>query len=143
MFKMCEVIDYIVAIFLIKLAFDDWKTKKVSVWILILMTVVMVVSRIFFVSMSIWETLGGIIIGTLSFLISKAGEEAIGYGDSWIVFLLGLYLGGVKLLELIFVASLLGCIFSVGKILRGGWYRKSTIPYIPFLTIAYIGGVLF
>ena len=140
---MREVTNYIVALFLIKLAYDDWKTKRVSVWSLIFVTVLMVIGRILFVSMPIWETVAGIAIGILSFGVSKISNEAIGYGDSWLVFSLGLYLGGVKLMTLIFFASLLACLCSVRKMFRGGFHRKSTIPYIPFLALAYIGGVLF
>ena len=140
---MREVINYIVALLLFKLAYDDWKTKKVAVWSLLFVTVLMIVGRILFVSMPMWDMLAGVAIGILSFGVSKISDEAIGYGDSWLIFALGVYLGGVKLLTLIFVASLMACLFSVGKMFRGGLHRKSTIPYIPFLALAYIGGVLF
>lgn len=138
---MCRVIEYIIALLLITLAYNDWKTKRVSAWLLGVITVVAITARIFLVSTSVWNTLGGVAIGVLLFGISKWSREALGYGDSWLILSLGIYLGGMKLLEVISLASFLACLFSIAYCIRCGWSRKHTLPYIPFITAAYLGGM--
>lgn len=138
---MCRVIDYIIALLLIVLAYKDWKTKRVSVWLLGVITVVAIVACIFLVTTSAWNTLGGVAIGILLFGISKWSGEAIGYGDSWLILSLGIYLGGMKLLQVIFLASFLACLISIAYCMRCGWSRKHTLPYIPFVAVAYLGGM--
>ena len=138
---MCRVVECVMALLLIVLAYKDWRTKRVSVWLLGVIMIVAVVARVFLVSMSIWETVGGVVMGVLLIGISKWSKEAIGYGDSWLICSLGIYLGGTKLLQTISFASFLACIFSIVYCVRHGWNRKHTLPYIPFVVAAYLGGM--
>lgn len=139
---MCKIVEYIVAIFLLGLAYKDWKTKRVSVWALIAITVITLMARIFWIKISFWGTLGGIAIGFLFLGLSKLSGEAIGYGDSWLILVLGIYLGGVKLLQMLFAASCLASIVSMIMCVGFRCGKKHRLPYIPFLTIAYLGGML-
>lgn len=138
---MCRVVEYVMASLLIVLAYKDWRTKRVSAWLLGVIMILAISARVFLVSMSIKETVAGVVIGVLLLGISKWSKEAIGYGDSWLIFSLGIYLGGMKLLQVISFASFLACFFSIVYCMRHGWNRKHTLPYIPFITMAYLGGM--
>lgn len=57
-------------------------------------------------------------------LISKCTRESIGYGDSWLILLLGIQLGYLKAISVLFAASLLAgvaSLFSVETQLETGY----------------------
>ena len=83
--------------------------------------------------------MGGIGIGILFFIVSKVTKEAIGYGDSWLILLLGLYLGASKVLQLLFAASLGAAVVSLFYLWKYHWKRNATLPFVPFLVLAYLG----
>lgn len=139
---MCEIDDWIIAMCLVAMGYKDWKTKTIPFWLLGLTGIFAVVFRIVVIQASIWLTTGGILIGVLFFGVSRWTREAVGYGDSWLILLLGIYLGGIKLLEVLIFASFFASVFSVLSCLRRGWNKKRSIPFVPFLAAAYLG-VLF
>ena len=55
--------------------------------------------------------MGGVLIGIVFWLISKYSNETIGYGDSWIISLMGIYLGGICMLEIVVTAFFLQDLF--------------------------------
>lgn len=87
--------------------------------------------------MLLW--IGGAGIGILFFFISKYTREAIGYGDSWIILLLGIYLGLWDLLWLLSIAFTVTGVLAVFLLAFRKCSRKITIPFVPFLTLAYVG----
>ena len=139
---MCEIEQVIVTVLLMVMAYRDLRTKQVSCLALVIMAILVVVIRMLFVEDTIWSTLGGVAVGISFFLISKYSRESVGYGDSWLILLLGVLIGGKKVMEVIFIASFMAALFSVGYGLVRGWNRKNTIPFIPFLALAYVGVVL-
>lgn len=138
---MCKVVEVMIGLLLLVLAWEDWRKRKVSLWILGLLFFICILSRIFWASTSLESTVGGIGLGLLLLGISRWSKEAIGYGDSLLALALGIYMGGKGLLGVLFTASFLACIYSLFFCLRHGWSRKSTLPYIPFIAISYIGGM--
>lgn len=138
---MCKIADIIVAVFLLIAAYRDWKTKQISLRLLAVMAFVIILLRFAVVSDTVWSTLAGIMVGLCFFLLSKCTGEAIGYGDSWLILLLGIHLGGKPLLEVIFAASFFASLFSILYSMVRGWSRKQTIPFVPFLSMAYLGVV--
>ena len=139
---MCEIEHGLVAVLLGIIAYRDLRTKQISCLSLVLMAVLVLVLRRIFVEDSMWSTLGGVAVGISFFFISKYSRESVGYGDSWLILLLGIFLGGKMIMELVFVASFLAALYSIGYGFIRGWNRKNTIPFIPFLTLAYLGVVL-
>ena len=115
---------------------QDFKSKEVSLQSLI----VLLVTCILFTDVKTF--LEGMIVGVFFFLFSKCTNEAIGYGDSWIILSLGICLGIQKVLVLILGASVLTIIVSLFLYIGKRWNRKYTIPFVPFLTLAYIGVIL-
>ena len=87
---------------------------------------------------------GGAAVGAGFLLLSKVTGEGIGYGDSWGILVLGLYLGLWKLLEvlagtflLLLAASLV--VLAAGRMRAGA---KRGIPFFPFLTGGYLMGLM-
>ena len=109
---MRGLIDVLMIGTLLVASWGDWKRKEISVRILLLMTVLASVKAIFF-SEKFLEVILGLVIGIGFLLISKWTEEQIGYGDSWLILILGVYVGFEKLLILLFTASLGAALFSL------------------------------
>lgn len=138
---MCKVAEIVVLLFLLIAAYKDWKTKRISVLFLFVMSVVMLGIRLLIIEESLLSTLGGVAIGIVFFMFSKCTKESVGYGDSWLILLLGIFLGGKRVLEVVLIAMLFSGVFSIVHCMRYGWDRKQTIPFIPSLAAAYIGVV--
>lgn len=138
---MREIENILVALVLGAVAYRDWRTKQISCLSLFVMSILIVLLRIILVEDTIWSTLGGAAVGAVFFLFSKYSKESIGYGDCWLVLLLGVFLGGKTLVEVVFVAMLLTSLFSLGFCMVRGWKKQYTIPFAPFLAVAYMGVV--
>ncbi len=138
---MRKVAETVVLLFLMIAAYKDWKTKRISVLFLFVMSVVMLGIRLLIIEESLLSTLGGVAIGVVFFALSKCTKESVGYGDSWLILLLGIFLGGRRVLEVVLIALFFSGMFSIVHCMRRGWNRKQTIPFIPSLTVAYIGVV--
>lgn len=128
-----------VLIFLSVCSWLDWKKRSIPVWVLSFASIVIVIFRVFH-----WEErailwLGGAGIGILFLAMSKLTKEAMGYGDSWMILLLGIYLGLWDVLWLLSIAFLLSGVMAIVLLVRYKYSRKVSFPFIPFLTIAYIG----
>lgn len=136
---MCEIDDWVICTFLIICSVSDIRTRKISTVFLVGMSVVTVLFCLVSKDRSIVDMAGGIGIGAGFWLLSKYTKEAVGYGDSWIILLLGGYMGGRRTVELLMIAFFLAGISALVGIQFRKWNRKSTIPFVPFLTAAYVG----
>ena len=110
----------------------DWKRRTIPVKLLCIYSVAAVICSLSNIEGS------GLLIGLLFFAVSKITKEAIGYGDSWIISILGLYLGGKRLIRLLFTASFLAGLVSLFWMWKRGWKRDGSLPFVPFLTIGLL-----
>lgn len=131
-----------ILIFLVLCSVSDMKTKKISTYLLSFMSVAVALFCLILREQSVWSTVGGIGVGAFCWVVSKYTKEAIGYGDSWILLILGGYLGFRGVLELVATAFFFVGIFSLAGIVWKKWNRTMTIPFVPFLTAAYVGLVI-
>ena len=138
---MREVADGLVTGMLILIAYRDWKTKKISVMSLTILLVLVCIFQGFIIRENIWSVLGGILVGLFLVFVSMCTKEAIGYGDSLLITILGIYLGSTKILEIMLAAGFGASLFSVWRLVQSGWNRKIRIPFAPFLLAAYLGAV--
>ena len=139
---MREIMDGIMLIFLGIAAWGDWKRRMISVNLLIFLSVFSIAAVFVTKRSSVLEVLGGLGLGMFFIFVSYLTEEKIGYGDSWLITVLGVYLGGTKLLELMLIASLTA---SLGSLLYGmmrKWNRNAALPFIPFMLLAFVGVLL-
>ena len=140
---MCEIIDGLMLVLLGIASWGDWKRREISVNLLIVMSVFVIGSAFLLKRNSLLSVLGGIAIGLFFVYLSYITEEKIGYGDSWLIGVLGVYLGGTALLELMLIASLAASVCSLGYCACHGWNRNHTLPFIPFMLVAFVGVLLF
>lgn len=138
---MCRVIEGVMVFLLVWMSYCDWKTKEIPNYLLLATFVIAMISRIFLPLASFWGTVVGVIIGILFCGISRWTCESIGYGDSWLILSLGICYGGRMVAEILFISGFLASIYSICYCMRHGWNRKYSLPYIPFIAVAYIGRV--
>ena len=75
-------------------------------------------------------------------LCSWFTQESFGYGDSILILILGILSGGWNLLWILFAAFLIASVYGGIMIARKKYTRKNSFPFIPFLTVAYLGGMI-
>ena len=140
---MCEIIDGCMLVLLGIASWGDWKRREISVNLLMVMSIFVIGSAFLLKRNSLLSVLGGIAIGLLFVYFSYITEEKIGYGDSWLIGVLGVYLGGTALLELMLIASLAASVCSLAYCVCRGWNRNHALPFIPFMMVAFVGVMLF
>ena len=120
----------------------DIHSRRIPVFVLIFGNLSMLGYQIFIGKGDIWLIAGGIGIGILFLLISRVTGEGIWYGDSWLILIMGIYLGVWKLLEALMSAFLfLGAAAAVCLALKK-MSKKYKLPFIPFLTAGYLFNIL-
>ena len=136
---MCRLADWCVLILLGIAGVMDWKKREVPVWLLILISAAVFPITICCNSVNIWYRLSGAALGLTFFLVSRVTKEAVGYADSWLILILGIHLGIFLALQVLFAASLMAAVVAVFYLWKRNWRRSETLPFIPFLVLAYIG----
>lgn len=87
MFKMWAVIFFCVC------SLWDLHMKKLPIWLFGVGTIGVVLSYIFCNDRTLLDIVGGTGIGGMCLMISKVTNEALGYGDSLLICLMGSYKG--------------------------------------------------
>lgn len=123
---------------LLILSWEDIRTHRVPVKLLICSNIAAVMYHLFFRQMNIWVMIGGAGVGGLFLLLSRVTKEGIGYGDSWAILILGIYLGIWKLIEVLCVTFAVLGLFSAVILCRRKMSRKCTLPFFPFLAGGYL-----
>ena len=119
-----------------------YEKKKLSVGVIVLGFLSALVFQAI-TGIESWRAVaGGILTGFLFMGISRLTEEKIGYGDSLLIIVLGTFLGMWKLLILLLGAFGLAAAVSILLMIKRKFTRKSMIPFVPFLTVAYMGEML-
>ena len=139
---MCKIADWVVFALLAMCSISDCRKKTIP-YVLLLGLGVIVVAFLFLDNgVSLRMRMGGVVLGVLFLFISKCTKEAIGYGDSFILLFLGIHMGILQVLGIVFVAALVAAVFSVFFLWKYHWKRQATLPFVPFLTISYMGAIL-
>lgn len=114
----------------------DIRHRRLPVWFLAVGGALVLGVRIFCVPLDIISAAGGA-VGILFLLVSKVTQEGVGYGDSLLILVMGIYLGFWNLLGVLTGAFLLSAVFAGVVLVRFGWKRSTGFPFVPFLTAAY------
>jgi leader peptidase (prepilin peptidase)/N-methyltransferase len=99
---------------------------------------------VFFMDISVWESLLGILLGggclfAIAFgyeIITK--REGMGGGDIKLLAMLGAFLGWKSLFFILFVSSLLGAFIGISLMIAKGKDMKYAVPFGPFLSVAAV-----
>ena len=80
--------------------------------------------------------------GLFCLFLSYVSKEQIGYGDGWIVGIVGM-LSGIKIVLAVFVTAMFGlAIFSLILLAFKKGNRKTELPFVPFLLFGYVFVIL-
>ena len=137
---------------LFAISWIDFHTYQIPLLFVIVGSVIVifgVISDVVTIKSAIYGVLVGSVIPLtligLTYLITK--RQGMGYGDIQLGFVLGIWLGPVRMALTLFGASLLSLIFWL--VLSGikGFERDRALPFAPYLAIAglgtFIGSVYF
>lgn len=135
---MRTVSEMICMFILTVIAVWDIKVRTVSVYVLMIGAVGSVLHHFICRDMDVWVIIGGVIIGIIFLFLSKLTKEGIGYGDSWVILILGSYLGLWKLIVVLSTAFLLLLCVSIPVLWKKKMSRKYALPFLPFLAAGYL-----
>lgn len=134
-----ELISRVVLlIYLIVLGLRDMRTKEISVKSLMIGSTCVVIYGVLFQRDKLILCVGGLAVGLVFVGISKVTGEALGYGDSWLLSLLGAYLGLWEFLELLLVVWVFVALTGMILMVKNHFRRKGTFPMVPFIVLGYI-----
>ena len=122
------------------ISFIDLETSYVYTGIIlkgsVLAIILMIIEKIIYDNKMIDYIIGAFLVGLIIFLISKITKGAIGDGDIYILFLIGLFLGCSKSIELLMITFMIGGVISTVLLITKIKNRKDAIPFAPFLFVA-------
>lgn len=136
---MCEIVDWIMLLLLGICAWRDYKERQIPLSLLLIMSGAAVLFAAFCPRESLSAIIEGAFVGAFFFLISKLTKQAIGYGDSWLILILGVHLGASLALQLFLLASFVAGVCSLFLLIKSHWNKRMGIPFVPFLFFAYLG----
>ena len=125
-------------LFLIVVAARDIQVKRISVYALITGGLLSVIYQVVEGKMDMLLILGGVLTGGMFLLISRVTREGVGYGDSFLILILGIYLGFYQLLIVLSMAFFLLLCVALPVLWFKKMSRKYTLPFLPFLAGGYL-----
>lgn len=120
-------------------AIYDIRVRAVPRWLLLVGSALAAAARIAGIGQGTWTYVWGGMLGVGFMLFSKYTDETLGYADSWMIFVLGIYMGIRKLAVSLCIAFLMAGIWGIGKITIQKKGRKEVFPFLPFLAVGYLG----
>ena len=127
---------------LLSLSVIDIHFRRIPVDILVMASIAALVYQGITRQADLWMAAGGAGVGILFLLVSKVTREGFGYGDSWAILALGIYLGLWGVLDVLAGTFCLLAAASLICLTAKKMSRNHTIPFIPFLAAGYLLSVL-
>lgn len=119
-------------LFLAELSAEDVREKKVSVYKVLVFTILALIYRAFTNQLFWMEMIINLVPGGMMILLAILTKEGIGYGDGMTVMVLGLWTNVWFTTGVLCVAILLSGIFgSICLIVT----KREVIPFVPFLLV--------
>lgn len=118
---------------------EDVRRKEVHSVLVLLFGVAGVFVHLYQRNLSIYSILAGVAVGLIVMLCSLITKGGIGMGDGLILLVTGIYLGGKGNMQLLFFGLFLSAVGSLFFLLVKKKKRKDTIPFVPYLLLAYVG----
>lgn len=125
-----------VFLFLIMNAILDYKYKKIPCILSAVFAVIGIICVLIDSPIN-WLQFLGILVGIGVILTSICTKQAIGLGDGLVLVVIGLFMGLWKTLMILFIAGILVAIIGGLMIVLKKGNLKTSLPFIPFLLVAY------
>lgn len=125
-------------LFLLWLSWEDFKIRSVSERIVLLGGCLAMLYQWIVKDQKLESVLGGMLIGGIALFISFITRETMGYGDSMVILMLGIFLGMEELLEVLFWTFGAALVVAIFLLVKQRFGRKTAFPFIPVLTFGYV-----
>ena len=79
-----------------------------------------------------------VIPGGILLIISVVSKEAIGFGDGYLLVVLGVMVGCVRLSCIICISMLMVSVIGIIGIAVKKWNKNNALPYVPFLLSGFM-----
>lgn len=124
--------------YLALLSIQDFKKRTISGKVLAAGAVIVIIfqSIVKLRPVEIW--IAGGLLGAMFIGVSKITKEGIGYGDSFLITIMGMYLGIWDLMYILIVSFTMAALYSMTVLVRHQYHRKRTLPFVPFLFLGYL-----
>ena len=121
---------------------SDIKTKKILGWSAWAFGVFGILYGFITEELNILLALTTVLPGLVFLAISKITDESMGYGDGIVVLIMGTYIGIQKLVSSLMIALLCAAVWSIILIVFKGKKKQAEFPFVPFVLLGYLGGLL-
>lgn len=128
----------IVGIIMLICTLADIKKKEISIWLFVVLGIATIFGCIACAEQKGYMLAAGIIPGILLAILARITEESIGYGDGIILAEIGLLTGAGKCMLILAIALAMAGVFSLGIVIIKKVDKRYKIPFVPFLTAAYL-----
>jgi Flp pilus assembly protein protease CpaA len=136
------ITTYLVIVWLIFCSWQDIKSKKINIILIVVGFLIIFLSSIITNNISIENRAAGLSLGMCLLILNRITRNQIGVGDGLIISILGLSLG-FKINAFILVYSLIfSTIFSIILLVLRKVNGKTSFPFIPFILASYLGVLL-
>ena len=142
MFYNGFIMTAMTGIWLLLCSWQDFRKKKIHIALIGIGGFCILIYSILSGDLAFSNRIAGLSLGLILLLLNPVTGGQIGIGDGLIVSILGIGLG-FNQLAFILAYSLFGAaVLAVGLILFRKAGRKFTMPFIPFLFLGYLGGLI-
>jgi len=120
----------------------DIKRRKISIWLFIIFGIVGICIQIWQYHDRIPQLSVCLLPGLVLLGVSKGTREALGYGDSLAVLVLGIYVGLWETTEIVIGGLLLSAVWAgiLMIFLKRG--KQAEFPFLPFLFLGMAGKII-
>ena len=132
---MCEMSKILCLLVLAFLSWCDLRKHMIPTAVLVFAGAAAIIYQLFNPVFGIVSFIGGAVLGLLFLFISKVTEEGIGYGDSFGVLILGIYLGFWQMVSVLFWTFFLLLCALIPVLCKKKMSRKTGLAFYPFLTV--------
>lgn len=140
---MSKTVLYIIeGVILLILSIEDIRKQKISLWIIFFGFILAGIFCAGQMAEGVWSVLAGAGPGIVLLLLGYVTRGSIGYGDGLVVTFLGMSFGFLKISGMLLLALFFAVFYSGGMLLLRKYNMRSRLPFLPFLMLAYLGGML-
>lgn len=138
--KMIKTMGIIV--FLVLCSIQDIREKRLSVKMLVVAGLLFLGMSLVFEEMPIEKRLHNILPGMITFLLAFLTKEQIGYGDAACLVVLGIMVSAGSLFGAVMIGLILLSICSMILLAGKKADRKTTLPFLPFLSAGMLWQII-
>lgn len=135
-YLLIEII--ITGIFLAICTYTDLKGKCINICICLIFGIIAMVYKCIFGNSNILSLLQAVMPGIFIMLVSIISKESIGKGDAIVISTIGLYLGGINTIIILFNGLIASCLSGILCIIFMKKEKGYRLPFVPFVTLAFI-----